>query len=120
MFILRKEFAFEASHKLPRHDGKCKRLHGHSWKLIIEVRGENLVTKGAKTGMLIDYGDISAIVKPLIENKLDHFHLNETLGIYPTSEHIARFVYEGLKSKLPQLHAIEVLETDSSMCRYER
>lgn len=67
---LSKEFRFEASHVLPKHPGKCSRLHGHSWVLTVSVEGP--VTK--ESGFVMDYADISAMVKPLID-RLDHRHL---------------------------------------------
>lgn len=67
---LRKTFRFEASHILPKHPGKCSRLHGHSWVLHVSVEG--VVNKD--TGFVKDYAEISEIVKPLIE-RLDHRHL---------------------------------------------
>lgn len=65
-----KDFKFEASHVLPKHPGKCSFLHGHSWKLSVSVRGE----VNPETGMVIDFGDITKIVQPLIDD-LDHNHL---------------------------------------------
>lgn len=67
---LAKTFEFEASHILPNHPGKCSNLHGHTWLLTVYVTGKIDV----KTGMVIDYGEISRIVKPVIE-ELDHAHL---------------------------------------------
>jgi queuosine biosynthesis protein QueD len=68
--ILRKTFRFEASHILPKHPGKCSRLHGHSWVLHVEVEGP----VNPATGFVMDYADISMWVKPIIES-LDHRHL---------------------------------------------
>lgn len=68
--LLRKSFRFEASHILPKHPGKCSRLHGHSWVLHVFVEGS--VNK--ETGFVMDFADISKMVKPLIE-RLDHRHL---------------------------------------------
>lgn len=120
MFTLTKEFRFEAAHRLPRHDGKCARLHGHSWKMRVVVQGENLQPSGPKVGMLQDYADISKVVNPLIESALDHHYLNETLGISdPTSEHVALWAFNTLKPILPGLVAIEVDETCTCSCRYE-
>lgn len=67
---LSKEFRFEASHILPKHPGKCSRLHGHSWVLTVSVEGP----VNSTSGFVMDYADISAMVKPLIE-RLDHRHL---------------------------------------------
>lgn len=67
---LTKTFRFEASHVLPRHPGKCSRLHGHSWILHVSVEGAIDPT----TGFVKDYAEISKVVKPLVE-RLDHRHL---------------------------------------------
>ncbi len=68
--LLKKIFRFEASHVLPRHPGKCSRLHGHSWVLHVSLEGRVNKT----TGFVKDYAEISDAVKPLIE-RLDHRHL---------------------------------------------
>jgi 6-pyruvoyltetrahydropterin/6-carboxytetrahydropterin synthase len=68
--ILSKEFRFEASHRLPFHEGKCHRLHGHSWVLTVEVEGP----VDSRTGMVIDYADIKRFVQPIVDD-LDHRHL---------------------------------------------
>jgi 6-pyruvoyltetrahydropterin/6-carboxytetrahydropterin synthase len=93
--ILRKTFRFEASHILPRHPGKCSRLHGHSWTLYVYVEG----TPDNETGFVMDYGDIKAAVQPIIDEELDHYHLNTSLGIYPSSEMILYWIGMRLKAK---------------------
>lgn len=124
MYRLEKTFSFEASHQLSEHDGKCRRLHGHSWRVTVIVEGKHLHTSGPKKGMLIDYGDISAAMHPLIEQRLDHWHLNESLApIYPTSENIAVFIWDYLK-KLPGFElmsglAVRVEETCTSACTFD-
>lgn len=119
-YTLTKEFRFEAAHKLPKHDGKCQRLHGHSWVLRVFLQGDGLHAAGPKSGMLFDYTNISAIVRPYLEEYLDHHYLNETLGIEdPTSENIARWAFNLFFDKLPGLKAVEVDETCTSRCRYE-
>lgn len=65
-----KTFTFEASHQLPKHPGKCARLHGHSWVLTVSVHGRIV----PETGMLMDYADLKAAVTPLVQS-LDHQHL---------------------------------------------
>ena len=67
---LRKTFRFEASHILPKHPGKCSRLHGHSWVLHVSVNG----TVNPETGFVQDFADISKVVQPIVE-ALDHRHL---------------------------------------------
>lgn len=118
-FELRKKFTFEASHQLMLHDGKCARLHGHSFNMYLVLRGYNLVEVGPKTGMLIDYGDVSKIVKPYVEEYLDHHHLNDTLkSSNPTSELIAKLIYERFKPEIPLLHSVLIDETCTSSCAY--
>lgn len=120
MFTLQKTVRFEASHQLLYHDGKCARLHGHSWKATLVVQGAHLQGAGPKQGMLVDYSDLSVAVKPLVDDFLDHHHLNDTLQTdSPTSEFIARWLYEKLKPAVPLLTAVVVEETCTSSCRYE-
>lgn len=126
-YTLRKEFRFEASHQLMHHDGKCARLHGHSWVLVVEITGSRLATDGPKRGMLMDYADIKRVVKPLIDDALDHHHLNDTLSTdSPTSEFVARWVWNSVATAMfgnavaaADRLAIEVEETCTSACRYE-
>ncbi|NEP03391.1 MAG: 6-carboxytetrahydropterin synthase QueD [Okeania sp. SIO2G4] len=120
-WIIGKEFRFEASHQLPNHDGKCARLHGHSWRGVIYVSGNELVNSGGKQGMIMDYGDIKKHLKPLLDDYLDHYHLNETTGLVnPTSEAIAKWIYEQLENKIPGLVAVRIDETCTSQCIYSK
>ena len=117
-WILEKDFRFEASHQLPNHEGKCRRLHGHSWKMTVKVAGQ-LQTEGSQQGMVTDYGVLSAIVKPLIDEKLDHWHLNDTTKLEnPTSEELARWIFQRLKGAIPNLIAVQVEETCTARCTY--
>lgn len=117
MYMLWKTFRFEASHLLPFHDGKCARLHGHSWRGIVRVVGKNLYTGGPKRGMLVDYVDIKTALDPLIEGYLDHYHLNDSLKMEsPTCENIAKWVYEKLSAKIPELREVEIRETCTTGC----
>lgn len=121
MFTLKKEFRFEAAHKLPSHDGKCARLHGHSWRMVIVVQGQALQGNGSKAGMLVDYTEISDVVKPLVESKLDHHYLNESTGLEnPTSEILARWMFDEIFDKLPGLVAVQIDETCTSSCIYQK
>jgi 6-pyruvoyltetrahydropterin/6-carboxytetrahydropterin synthase len=120
MYILKKTFGFEASHQLMQHDGKCRRLHGHSWKITIEIAAADLQSEGPQTNMVMDFQDISNAVKPLIDEYFDHHHLNDTLGTEsPTTEFIARWTYDRLKNTILPLRAVIVHETCTSECRYE-
>lgn len=84
---LKKEFRFEASHQLPNHDGKCARLHGHSWVLSVWWFGPISEESGSpKEGMGVDYVDIKAAVQPIIE-MLDHHHLGNGAADLSTPEY---------------------------------
>jgi 6-pyruvoyltetrahydropterin/6-carboxytetrahydropterin synthase len=106
---LRKSFQFEAAHLLPRlpKSHKCRRLHGHSFKVEIAVAGEC----DPKLGWLMDYADIATTFKPVWE-KLDHNYLNKIPGLEnPTSEIVAVWIWKKLKPKLPLLKEVVVAET---------
>ena len=111
-----KSFSFEAAHWLPSfpEDHKCRRLHGHSFRMDIEVAGEVPPEKG----YLIDYGDITEAVCPIRE-QLDHYLLNDIEGLEnPTAEMIARWIYDRLKPTLPMLIAVQIHETCTTAARY--
>lgn len=116
---LGKEFRFEASHILPHHQGKCGRLHGHSWRGIVYVQGNALQTSGSSQGMVMDYADINGFLKPLVEESLDHYHLNDSLGLEsPTSETVAQWIYQQLSNKGLPVIGVEIYETCTSRCLY--
>lgn len=120
LWTLTKSFRFEAAHFLPKHDGKCQRLHGHSWVGRVILASNALHEEGPKAGMVLDFGDVSAAIRPLLERYLDHWCLNQTLVLEnPTSEEVARWVYVMLKPQLPLLAAIEIDETCTSSARYQ-
>ena len=116
MMELRKTFQFEAAHLLPRlpKSHKCRRLHGHSFKVDIVVAGE----LHPKLGWVMDYADITEVFKPLWE-KLDHRYLNEIPGLEnPTSENIAIWIWNRLRPELPLLIEVSVAETCTARCVY--
>ena len=113
---LRKTFQFEAAHLLPHlpESHKCRRLHGHSFKVDVVVAGEC----DPKLGWLMDYAEIAEAFRPIIE-KLDHYYLNEIPGLEnPTSENLAAWIWNRLKPQLPLLREIAVAETCLSRCVY--
>lgn len=118
MWTLTKDFRFEASHRLPHHDGKCFRLHGHSFKGQVHLMSPTLIEEGPKQGMVIDYSDVSKVVKAMVDEHLDHYHLNDLLS-NPTSENLAQWVYTYLKPDLPMLVAVEIEETCTARCVYQ-
>ena len=111
-----KEFRFEAAHLLPHVplDHKCRRLHGHSFRCEVAVRGE----VNEDMGWFIDYAEITTAFAPLL-NSLDHYYLNEISGLQnPTSENLARWIWQHLKEKLPGLFRVTISETCTSTCNY--
>jgi len=111
-----KEFTFESAHRLPHvPDGhKCGRLHGHSFRVGIHLAGK----VDPHTGWIRDFSEIKAIFKPLYE-RLDHNYLNDIPGLEnPTSEVLAKWIWEELKPLLPELSAIRIHETCTSGCEY--
>ena len=111
-----KEFHFEAAHRLPNvpEGHKCARLHGHSFHVRLSVAGE----VGEHSGWIMDFADLKAAFKP-IYNQLDHYYLNDIEGLdNPTSENIARWIWDKLKPALPALCAVEIRETCTSGCVY--
>ena len=112
-----KEITFEAAHRLPNvpPGHKCARLHGHSFRVELHVRG----MVGPESGWVLDFADIAAAFQPLRE-RLDHNYLNEIEGLSnPTSENLARWIWQRLKPALPQLSRLIVRETCNSGCIYE-
>ncbi len=133
-----KQFNFETAHALHGYDGKCKNLHGHSYKLSVTLIGEPIADKSnVKYGMVLDFGDLKKIVKEEIVDVFDHAtvfnkttpHLilgNELkksghhvifVDYQPTTENMLLDFVDKIKKRLPQtvaLHAIRLQETESS------
>jgi 6-pyruvoyltetrahydropterin/6-carboxytetrahydropterin synthase len=119
MFEISKEFHFEAGHRLCHHDGKCHAPHGHSYILRVHLAGDELIQSGPKTNMLVDFSDVTAIVKPMIERYFDHHWLNDSLATdSPTVEFIARWIFEYLKPSVPFLVAVTLHETATAYVTY--
>jgi 6-pyruvoyltetrahydropterin/6-carboxytetrahydropterin synthase len=106
---IRKQFKFEAAHVLPYHDGKCSRLHGHSYRLDVTVEG-SLETAGPATGMVVDFDALSHLVRAHVIDVLDHRHLNDVID-NPTSENIVLWVWRRLAPVLPLLAELTLWET---------
>lgn len=113
---LEKTFTFEAAHWLPNvsQGHKCGRMHGHSFRVTIVVEGE----VDEHVGWVMDYGDIKDAFSPL-EKKLDHYCLNEIEGLEnPTSEVLAKWIWDRVQPKLVQLFEVAVEETCTCRCVY--
>jgi 6-pyruvoyltetrahydropterin/6-carboxytetrahydropterin synthase len=107
-----KTFRIEAAHRLPQVPAghKCARLHGHSFAVEVHVRGP----LDPQLGWVMDFADIKAAFAPLYE-QLDHNYLNDVPGLEnPTSENLARWIFERLRVDVPGLSRVVVHETCTS------
>ena len=138
---LTKEFHFEASHALWNHDGKCKHIHGHSYKLLVTLLGTPVCDENSpKLGMLMDFGDLKRLVNESIVDRYDHAlvlsdktpheMLPQTPQLFdkliitsyqPTCENLLIEFAELLKQKLPsniQLFSLRLHETPTSFAEW--
>ncbi|NER14287.1 6-carboxytetrahydropterin synthase QueD [Leptobacterium flavescens] len=137
-----KQFSFETGHALYGYDGKCRNVHGHSYKLSVTVIGTPIAdTSNVKYGMVIDFGDLKKIVKEEVVDKFDHAtvfnkntpHIelarelenrghNVILADYqPTSENMVIDFAEKIKSRLPDtisLYSLRLQETETSYAEW--
>jgi 6-pyruvoyltetrahydropterin/6-carboxytetrahydropterin synthase len=137
-----KQFSFETGHALYGYDGKCKNVHGHSYKLSVTVIGNPITdTNNVKFGMVIDFSDLKKIVKEEIVEIFDHatvFNKNTPhvelatelqnrghhvilVEYQPTSENMVIDFAEKIKNRLPkeiQLHSLKLQETESSFAEW--
>ena len=115
MYIISKEFSFDAAHHLlglpPEHP--CSRVHGHTYTVIIELASIKL----NEVGFVVDYRKLS-IVKDFIDSALDHKDLNDFLPMNPTAENIAKYLYDLFKERIPQLSSVSVKETPKTIAKY--
>ncbi|PWK20419.1 6-pyruvoyl trahydropterin synthase family protein [Xanthomarina spongicola] len=137
-----KQFSFETGHALYGYDGKCKNVHGHSYKLSVTVIGTPISnTDNVKFGMVIDFGDLKKIVKNEIVDVFDHatvFNKNTPhvelakeledrghnvllVDYQPTSEMMVIDFANKIKTQLPShiaLHSLKLQETDTSFAEW--
>jgi 6-pyruvoyltetrahydropterin/6-carboxytetrahydropterin synthase len=112
-----KTFEFDAAHRLPLlpPGHKCHRLHGHTYRVEVQLRGEP-----DARGMVRDYSEIAAAWAPLHE-LLDHHCLNDIEGLeQPTTEILAPFIFDALVDELPELSAVRVYESSTTWCEVSR
>lgn len=113
---VRKEFTFHAAHWLPKVPAghQCGRLHGHSYRVVVRVRG----ALDEDMGWVVDFGDIKTAFDE-VDRQLDHACLNDVTGLEnPTCERLAIWIWDRLVRPLPGLSTIEVFETATSGCAY--
>lgn len=113
---LTRTYRFEAAHSLPNvpKGHKCARVHGHGFTLEVVVAG----TVGKKSGWVMDFAEIDAVVRPVVEC-LDHRNLNDIQGLSnPTSELLAAWIWKRIRPGLKGLVEVVVSESPSSRCTY--
>lgn len=137
-----KQFSFETGHALYGYDGKCRNVHGHSYKLSVTVIGTPITdTSHVKLGMVIDFGDLKKIVKEEIVDRFDHAtvfnkhtphvelaheltsrgHSVILADYQPTSENMVIDFAKKIADRLPEnitLHSLRLQETDSSFAEW--
>ena len=110
---------FSSAHQLRGYKGKCEALHGHNWKVEIQIEGDKL----DDVGLLIDFKDIKTILKNMVD-ELDHKMLNEIKPfdeINPSSELLAKYIHEKMSDRLPaEINLLEtsVWESENSKATY--
>ena len=113
-----KVFEFEAAHYLPFHEGRCNNLHGHSYKMEVEIEGEI-----QKNGMIMDFGELKNIVNMSIVERFDHQLIN-TLLVNPTAENMVENIVLTFKQKLlttsVSLRRVRLWETSSSYIEWSK
>jgi 6-pyruvoyltetrahydropterin/6-carboxytetrahydropterin synthase len=116
MYIIKVEGNFSSAHNLRGYKGKCEKLHGHNWRVEVEVASSEL----DKTGMVLDFKALKIKLNKVLD-KLDHRHLNSMpyfKKINPSSEHIAKYIYETLKPRISDIKSVTVWENNTSSAEY--
>ena len=138
MYHLKTEAHFDSAHFLAGYNGKCANIHGHCWKLEVEISGEELQSNGEKRGMLIDFGDLKKAVRAAADS-FDHtliyekgslkaatlaalgdegFSLTE-VAFRPTAENLAKYFYDMLTAQSLPISRVTVYETPENCAYYE-
>ncbi len=138
MFILKAEHSFDSAHFLHGYEGKCSNIHGHRWKVEVEVQSETLVEGGELDGMVVDFGDLKKDLKEIADYydhsliiqketmrkqtlaclKEDGFRIIE-VEYRPTAENFAFFFYEEMGKKGHAVKKAVVYETPTNSAAYE-
>lgn len=116
MFEVRVETSFSSAHHLLNYKGKCENMHGHNWKVEVSVRGENL----DKSNILVDFKILKKKVNEIVDY-LDHKDLNELeefKNISPSSEIIAKYIFDEVKKEFKGVSKVSVFETPTSRATY--
>ena len=138
MYSLKTTVSFDSAHFLKNHDGKCANLHGHRWKVEVQVSSPALQKDSPKSGMIMDFGDLKKILKDLADSfdhtliyekntlqpktiealKEENFSLTE-VEFRPTAENFAEYFYHVLKQKAVPVSEVTVYETPNNCACYK-
>ena len=138
MFFLKSEASFDAAHFLKGYEGKCSNIHGHRWRVVVEIEGEKLSEEPQTRGMLVDFSDLKKAIKELCD-KFDHTFIYEegslkdatvkalmeedfkmnVVAFRPTAENFAKFFYDRLAASGFDVHRVQVYETPNNCACYE-
>ncbi len=116
MFEVRVETNFSSAHHLLNYKGKCENMHGHNWKVEVTLRGNEL----DESNILVDFKILKKCVNEIVDY-LDHKDINELeefKGVSPSSEIIAKFIFEEVEKKFPIVYKVSVYETPTSCATY--
>jgi 6-pyruvoyltetrahydropterin/6-carboxytetrahydropterin synthase len=116
MYRISKQFHFSAAHQLTLlpDEHPCKRMHGHNYIVEVVLERDELDERG----FVVEYHELAPI-KTYIDDNLYHRNLNDVLPYPPTSENIARFLYETFKPMFPMLAKVRVSETPKTWAEYD-
>jgi 6-pyruvoyltetrahydropterin/6-carboxytetrahydropterin synthase len=138
MFYIKSEESFDSAHFLKDYDGKCRNVHGHRWRVVAEVKGEQLSEEQQTRGMLFDFSELKKILKELCDEldhsmiyecgslkektiealREEHFRMIE-VPFRPTAENFACYFYKKIEEKGYCVHRVEVYETPNNCAVYE-
>jgi 6-pyruvoyltetrahydropterin/6-carboxytetrahydropterin synthase len=117
MYSLKVDGTFSSAHNLRGYKGKCEDLHGHNWRVEIVVKSSEL----DNLGMVLDFKFLKKKLGVILE-EMDHKYLNKLVyfkKVNPTSENIAKYIYNKLKIRVPLLSSVTVWENSTSSATYE-
>ena len=139
MFLLKNEIQFDTAHYLSGYEGKCSNIHGHRYRLVVELASETLQPSGQCRGMVADFGDVKKEMqriadqydhKLLIEDNADGRAVAEALSkvpnqfaivmvpYRPTAEEMSRDIYQQMKTAGYPVYSVELYETPTNSCTY--
>lgn len=139
MYIIKTEHSFDSAHFLASYEGKCSNIHGHRWRVIMEIQASNLIESGQLEGMVTDFSDLKRDLKALVDT-YDHaliiqegtmreqtlncliedgFHII-SVSFRPTAENFAAFFYKCMEEKGYQVKRASVYETPKNCAVYEK